>query len=671
MKRAFQRTGLAPIVATNTSDAIASLKETLPSVVVLSPGCENGEGMSLARQLAREERTRQIPLVLLGDGEPDGASRDVPAQWVARPIDGAALDAALRAALAASPPDKEAQFRGEARDLLAALGHPGPPMSPPPPVKVLGRIAPAPAGEPPVAPEVVAKPAAPTEPTIRPANLVQPQPRPPSPLPPIPQQEISAPAWSVSSSFTTRTPVVIPPAPKAPTEMAATSGWSEPESGRRVPSPQLTKEEALEAAERELRLTSDRLSAKAPAIRDDSMPSRPSGEEPRPTDPSAVHLEREADARAALAEAARRRVLAVAKARKAVEAAVPPAPAEPALPPPPELLSGSLATCSFPRLLTLASKVRATGRLDVATTPARSLWFEQGRIVGAGSSARADRTEEVALRLGYITREQYRQVASLVTSLGTRRAGVLLLERGYLKPTELPALARRRAEEIAFGLFMAEESYRFAPGDRVPAEERLALERSMLALAVDGVRRRWTAPKIDAVLGGAGTLLAPPSERPSSADLALSREEEQLAELVDGLRTLEEVMVDSPLEPASARQILAALVEVGALEVKIATPIEPEPDVQQIDLARLEGKLEQVNYADYFTILGVDRSCTRYDIKASADYLLGELTLERFQGLGVEGLEEKIELVRGAILEAKEILSDDALRAEYLAGLGG
>jgi len=432
-------------------------------------------------------------------------------------------------------------------------------------------------------------------------------------------------------------------------------------------------DDALSELNRELEEDDTQLAEAACAAEEALADARRADEERRTAEAAARRESEQVEAeRAAVADAARRRVLAVAKERTAAAAIARSASAQRgagALPR--EVAEGSLSATSMPRLLALAARARATGRLEVASEPPRSLWLEDGRVVGAASGADAERTEEVALRLGLVTREQHRQAAPAAAGLASRRVGVLLLERGFLKPTELAFLARRRAEEIAFALFASGAPYRFLAGERVPADERLGLDRGTLALAVEGVRRRWEAARLDAVLGGAGTLLAPSARAPPEAELALSTEESRVVELADGLRTLDEIVAGGPLDPLSSRQTLAALVEVGALEVKILAPAgAPAPGSGSIDLARVDEKLDQVRRADYFAILGLGRAATAYEIREASGRLLSDLAPERFDGVPAEGLVAKLDEIRQVISEARDILADDALRAEYLAGLG-
>jgi CheY-like chemotaxis protein len=338
---------------------------------------------------------------------------------------------------------------------------------------------------------------------------------------------------------------------------------------------------------------------------------------------------------------------------------------------PPELRAGTLEDLPAPRLLTLAALSEATGRLDLEGETARSIWLERGRVVGAASGDPADRVEEVALRLGLVTRDQHRQVAGAAVSLSPRRTALLLVERGFVKPTELTTLVRRRTEEVVFGAFSDPAArFRWAAAE-IPDDERIALERSTLALAVEGVRRRWLAARVDAVLGGAGTLLAPLAAGPPVEDLGLSAQERRAVALADGLRTVDEIVAASPLDPLSTRQVLAALVLVGSLVVRVFQGGRPAAAAAEaIDLARVREKLEQARRADYFTVLGVSRLCTPHEVREAAARLTAEFDPRRYEEVREEGLEARLEEILDVIDDAREILADDGLRAEYLRGLG-
>lgn len=715
VKRVLMRAGYEPVLATNASDARATLASARPELVVVASRCEGGEGLVLARELGGGEVTQDIPLVLIGEGEVAGA-----AARLEEPVDPEALEAAVEKALprhalgrdGEKPEERRSAaeaLRARAEELrrsspaLSALAEKTSPLRPPPQKTVVEglarqhlvppRMAAALAeGIRPVAASV-ARPPRP-EAAASPAGEIRPPDEVAVRSNPVPAVGIPAAGQGWFEAEALPEP---PPAPlqvedfaRVDAERKAARGEQRGSKGERDdPSPALQRSAAQEAAE-ELRLAAQaatqasdaeglRRQAEAEVRRRAGTASFPPPREGKNLDGPASSPEEdktrgtlEVEA-ARQAEVARRRVILAARQRQVLA----PSRAEgegPAGPPPAELLAGTLANCSIARLLALAVRSRVRGRLEVGNPgpEARSVWFEGGRVVGAKSGVEGEHCEDVALRLGLIGREQHRLIALTAVGLPSRRVGVLLLERGLLKPSELVLLARSAAKEVVFATFAAEGRYRFVPDEPVPADERVSIDRSTLALAVDGVRRRWTRARLDAVLGGGSTLLAPAAGAPPPVELALSPDEARLASLANGLRTLDEVLGDSPLDPLSSRQALAALVEVGALAVKAREPVEePSAVPSALDLARVDERLDLVRRADYFAILGLGRGCTPYEIRQAAERLLEELVEERFGSSAVEGLSAKLGEIRQVIEEARDILCDDALRAEYVAALGG
>ncbi len=607
VKRVLLRAGHRVTLATNSTDALAAIEEAAPDLVVLAPACENGDGAALGRQLASQDATRGIPIIVLGAGEIDG----VAAVIVQHPTDPGALESALRTAWEHPP---------QARPAAAPSSH-----------SLAVRAA---AGVAVVQAEGTAPDAPAPNPTWTPAEKLEDRRH-------LHELEVAQLERAAAEQ-------------QAILELRRASG-----EGRET---EATRQVEEETARRSAEGREHQQAAEEAARRRVVATAR---ERSRPVEES-LWLLSQGGAPTALPVGRGGASPGYSAASGPPESA--PRAAEALAP---ELLEGSLATISMPRLLALAAQGRATGRLEVAGDAVRTLWVEGGRVVGAATSAPTERTEEIALRLGLITRDQHRQVLPSIPGLASRRVGVLLLDRGFLKPTELALLARRRAEEIAFALFTCDGRYRFQPGEVVPADERLALERGTFALAIEGIRRRWQSPRLEAALGGPATLLEPAAQVPPTNDLALSAEEKRVWELADGLRTLDEILAGSPLDPLSSRQVLAGLVELGLLQVRIKGPPEASalPRPGSIDLVRIDEKLEQVRRADYFVILGLGRTCTGYEIREASERLLSELNVERFD-LPAPDLAGKLEEIQRVLEEARDILSDDGLRAEYLASLG-
>jgi CheY-like chemotaxis protein len=691
VKRVLAREGHPVVLATSVADAVALAAQERPHLVIVAAACEGGGGRELARRLCAEEPPDRRAVLLLGEpgdvlegtvlvprpldpaqlaGEVRLAVGEVaPAPPVARlpleALSGGSPQATTSAARARADDERRAAadaLQRRAEELRQARAEPD------------GWLE-APDRAPADAPEsvdrrlheqerLVAEIGEELDRLVREAGSADeaeagPAAGPAAPPPDLPAVRPAPPG-----------PAALPAAAPRPAAPGPPSG---PSGGPADPTGGDAEALARAAAEIERRAEAeaDRRREEAEAGRRlDAEAGRPRDEE----------------------QAARRRAQAAEATRDAAtepgpeplppprapgppvpdaSAAAPPELEPPLSDPPPELAAGTLAEAPAPRLLALAARAGLSGRLDFGTADPRSVYFEDGRIVGATSAAPAERVEEVALRLGLLTREQHRQAVPAVAGLSTRRAALALLDRGFLKPEELTPLVRRRTEGVVFALFgEAAGPFRFAPA-RVPSEERIALDRPTLPLAVEGVRRRWMEPRLSPLLGDAATLLSPAPRAPSAAELGLAPLEARVLALADGLRSLDEVLDGSPLDPLSTRQLLAAFVCVGALVPRFQGAAARFPAARAIDVARLREKLEQVRRADYFTILGLSRHCTPYEVREAAERLLAEFEPLRFHGLREPGLREKLDEVRRVVSEAGHVLADGALRAEYVEGLGG
>jgi DNA-binding response OmpR family regulator len=114
-----------------------------------------------------------------------------------------------------------------------------------------------------------------------------------------------------------------------------------------------------------------------------------------------------------------------------------------------------------------------------------------------------------------------------------------------------------------------------------------------------------------------------------------------------------------------AEAALRATHEDVAAELR-RNPPAPEP-LPPLAAARVAALLQLVRGADYFDVLGVARTCTSTDARRAASRLLVEFAAERrVSPCGVHDREALAE-IREVVMDADAILTDDALRARYIA----
>jgi len=118
---------------------------------------------------------------------------------------------------------------------------------------------------------------------------------------------------------------------------------------------------------------------------------------------------------------------------------------------------------------------------------ARSVFFEQGNVVGATTNVEAERLGSVLYRFGVITRDELERVVQAVG--GGKRFGEAAIELGVLKQDQIYAYIARQIEEIVFAtMTVGDGTFFFLDGFD---EARLVSRHtaSANALLMDGVTR--------------------------------------------------------------------------------------------------------------------------------------------------------------------------------------
>ncbi|HEY0469451.1 MAG TPA: DUF4388 domain-containing protein, partial [Polyangiaceae bacterium] len=139
-------------------------------------------------------------------------------------------------------------------------------------------------------------------------------------------------------------------------------------------------------------------------------------------------------------------------------------------------------------ILALVAQTGWRGELVVLDgDDARSIFFEQGNVVGAVTNVEEERLGSVLYRFGAITEEQHAQIASFTQ--GGKRFGEAAIELGLLKYDQIYAYIARQIEEIVFAtLTVGDGTFFFLDGFD---ESRLVSRHTVSAnaLLMDGVTR--------------------------------------------------------------------------------------------------------------------------------------------------------------------------------------
>jgi CheY-like chemotaxis protein len=617
LKRVLSRSGFEVLIATNAPDAISMAQNEQPRAIVLSGELQSGESGMLHASLDDGDSGR--PLVLLGGSAGGGAL------WLPRPVDGAELAEMLRTAL-----DGGTSATAVERTLV------GPAPTEPPQEEL-----PAPFEEPRPEPEP-AKPEPPRPATPRQPAAVAPAPAPePVRAAEAPKSAAAQPSPAAARAFAARR------------ELEAARIQAEQAARRKAEA--MGKAAELRRQELQARKEAPSISAVAPLLPAPAAQPSPPPEPPASSAALAAHLFDDLEEPIAAAPKTRRPAAeSLPAASPALELDVP--------------VEGELDRHEPALLLVACHRAHWSGRLSLHQGGVqRAIYWEEGRIRGASSTAADEQLEMLAYRRGLLTREQQRQIRA-AGQLGARRAALLMVERTFLKPAELFPLVQERVEEIAYAACGSlEGSYDLSPV-QVPGDERVSLSRPLLTVVTEAIRRKYLMERLLERMGGPATLLRPvEAGAPELVEFGLSARERRLAQAVDGLRNVEELLFESGFEPLAGLQVLHALVLGHFVEVAVrglAADLAPEIELA-IDLGRVAEKYEQVRTANYFEVLGLPAEATRYEVQQSYERLQREFHPDRYGSIKDPVVRDRLEEIQRVLAEARDILADDALRDEY------
>jgi hypothetical protein len=346
-----------------------------------------------------------------------------------------------------------------------------------------------------------------------------------------------------------------------------------------------------------------------------------------------------------------------------------PAPATPAA----SERAGDLREQDMPLLLGRLFAEGATGRLAVRRDGVEKVvFFEAGRPVCATSTDPTDRMIDLLVREGVVTASQRVAAGRILEETG-RKMGAILSELGVIKGEELLPVIRRHFEEIVLSLFSwADGAWRFEP-DVMAGAGRTRLLRHPGTLVREGLRRGYSSERLWARLGSPDNVfdLDPLAAHGDViAEMAGAAEEQRLPALLDGVRSLAQVVEASGLAPDAAVQVLGGLWAFGLLRPALSLlAAAPGRRDRELDRQRIRARLALVHEGDYFQVLGVARDAGLDDIRRAHERLMRDLSTDAVGPQLERELGAELAEIREVLAEALRILSSEPLRARYRGAL--
>ncbi|UCG77587.1 MAG: DUF4388 domain-containing protein [Nitrospirota bacterium] len=334
---------------------------------------------------------------------------------------------------------------------------------------------------------------------------------------------------------------------------------------------------------------------------------------------------------------------------------------------------GTFAETRLPLILIHLNRNRLTGTLEIkASSFTKKVFLEKGEAIFASSTNVDDRLGETLLKVGKITLEQFDRAAELLKK-GGKRLGAILVDLGFLSPKELFWGVKFQVREIIYSLFLFEDAeYEFVEGD-VPSDEVIKLKMSMGNLIYEGVKRIDNLTRIRREMPSLkDTLMLSDDPLSLFQNIELSSHDKKLLSLVDGSKTIKEILDQSWLGSFEAMKILYVLFYTGML-VKKENESEPAESIIVDDLLkelsedemafdqRVESFLKKIEMSDYYELLGVDRKADESKIKKKYMRLAKEFHPDKYLKTEDLSLKDKLTTIFDALTDAYNNLKVSAL----------
>jgi len=318
-------------------------------------------------------------------------------------------------------------------------------------------------------------------------------------------------------------------------------------------------------------------------------------------------------------------------------------------------------------LLSRLESGRATARLELRAADAlRVLWLEEGALSAAASTVSTESVLDHALRDGLLDGAAERELRIL--RLGETELIDELLRRRLVTDGELVPFLQRVTEARALEAFSEPVSFYRLSADTPPPEGRRAAVRPLSALAAEGVRRGLPAEDVDRFVP---SLRAVPKllSRVDALTLGLGDRERRLLDVIDGERTVQQLLLASGVSRDAGRKVVAVAVALGWVELQPPSRQEAQAETVEVAAARLEARWAQVEDADYFTVLGLPRNAGTDEVARAFTRLSAEYDPLRWSGHPDPRVQVRAERMQALLSEAARALSDDGLRNAYARSL--
>ncbi|MBI4539014.1 MAG: tetratricopeptide repeat protein [Gemmatimonadetes bacterium] len=227
-------------------------------------------------------------------------------------------------------------------------------------------------------------------------------------------------------------------------------------------------------------------------------------------------------------------------------------------------IRGSLKEASLPDVIQLLAMGQKTGCLSVTDRSSFGyIYFEKGRLTYASILNRPDRLGELLVKNGVITRQELADAMEQQAQQPGKRLGRILIGRGHLTESQLQRYIAVQIEEAVYHLFTWSQGTFYFEADERPENQDFLISMNPENLLLEGARRidEWTL--IEKKIPSFDLIFALERDPRADPDVELTDEQQALVPLIDGNRTVQDIVDESGMVEFEVGRALYGLVQAG------------------------------------------------------------------------------------------------------------
>ena len=381
---------------------------------------------------------------------------------------------------------------------------------------------------------------------------------------------------------------------------------------------------------------------------------------------------------------------------------------------------GNLKNKRFPEVLSQLYRWKATGALLLRRGRIKKIvYLNDGYPIFVKSNLLSECLGRILVREKMITEDECEASLETLKKQAGKQQGTVLIEAGAISPHNLVFGLQLQLEQKLFDIFSwPDGDYQFNAKIEIPTQA-IHLDMSLATIVSEGVRRKFTDQQVHDLLEPFQDLYLGVHPEPSHRfqEIPLEADERNLVALIDGRRTMREVVEKSGLPKKPAQKLVYSLMAAEVIQPharqakKAQQPLEapssssppPLPKKKESSApplppkkpsnaepaliagtfqeaatieelrARLVERARLLKRQNHFEALGVSKRASVDEIQRAYFALAKELHPDRLRrsadGAVPADARALAEQIQNQLATAFETLSDERRRQEYVARL--